>query len=222
MKNEKIRYFFLYKTTNKMNGKFYIGVHSTLKINDGYLGSGKRLRYSIRKYGKENFEIEILEFFDSKELMFEAEKNLVNIDLIKSELCMNLKEGGIGGWTKKQQIENAIKSNIKKRELRENNPEWRKLEKIRNSENMRKSYEYGNRDKKQPMDWTGKKHKKETIQKMKKSKNIGKLNSQYGTKWINKNGIVKKIKEIELEYYLDNGWTQGRKGDVADQVIALD
>jgi len=212
MKKEKVRYYFLYKTTNKMNGKFYIGVHSTIKMNDGYLGSGKRLRYSMRKYGKENFEIDILEFFNSRELMFEAERNLVNTDLIKNELCMNLKEGGIGGWTKEQQIENANRSNIKKKELRDNNPEWRGLEKIRNSENMRKSYERGDREKKQPMDWTGKRHKRETIQKMKKSKNVGKLNSQYGTKWINKDGIIKKIKENELEYYLNNGWIQGRKG----------
>ena len=92
MKKEKVRYYFLYKTTNKMNGKFYIGVHSTIKMDDGYLGSGKRLRYSIRKYGKENFEIEILEFFSSRELMFEAERNLVSTDLIKNELCMNLKK----------------------------------------------------------------------------------------------------------------------------------
>ena len=212
MKKEKVRYYFLYKTTNKMNGKFYIGVHSTIKMNDGYLGSGKRLRYSMRKYGKENFEIDILEFFNSRELMFEAERNLVNTDLIKNELCMNLKEGGIGGWTKEQQIENANRSNIKKKELRDNNPEWRELERLRNSENMRKSYESGDREKKQPMDWTGKRHKKETIQKMKKSKNVGKLNSQYGTKWINKDDVIKKIKENELEYYLNNGWVQGRKG----------
>ena len=166
----------------------------------------------MRKYGKENFEIDILEFFNSRELMFEAERNLVNTDLIKNELCMNLKEGGIGGWTKEQQIENANRSNIKKKELRDNNPEWRGLEKIRNSENMRKSYERGDREKKQPMDWTGKRHKKETIQKMKKYKNVGKLNSQYGTKWINKDDVIKKIKENELEYYLNNGWVQGRKG----------
>ena len=154
-----------------------------------------------------------MEFFSSRELMFEAERNLVSTDLIKNELCMNLKEGGIGGWTKEQQIENANRSNIKKKELRDNNPEWRGLEKIRNSENMRKSYERGDREKKQPMDWTGKRHKKETIQKMKKSKNVGKLNSQYGTKWINKDDVIKKIKENELEYYLNNGWIQGRKGN---------
>ncbi len=52
---KKERFYFLYKTTNKINGKYYIGVHSTYQLNDGYIGSGKRLRYSVRKYGKENF-----------------------------------------------------------------------------------------------------------------------------------------------------------------------
>ena len=56
--SNKVKYHFLYKTTNLINGKYYYGMHSTYKLNDGYLGSGKILRYSIRKYGKENFSIE--------------------------------------------------------------------------------------------------------------------------------------------------------------------
>ena len=55
MSKNKIKYHFLYKTTNLINNKYYYGMHSTYKLDDGYLGSGKRLRYSIRKYGKENF-----------------------------------------------------------------------------------------------------------------------------------------------------------------------
>lgn len=34
------KYYFIYKTTNLINSKIYIGQRSTNKIDDGYLGSG--------------------------------------------------------------------------------------------------------------------------------------------------------------------------------------
>lgn len=88
--------FFLYKTTNIINGKFYIGVHQTTNINDGYLGSGLNLRRAIKKYGRDNFHKEILEFFDSPEEMFQKEREIVNEDFISLKNNYNLKIGGIG------------------------------------------------------------------------------------------------------------------------------
>ena len=72
-------------------------MHSTDDLNDGYIGSGKKLWYSIKKYGKENFKIEYLEFFKNRKLLIEAEKKIVNNELIKDPLCLNLKLGGTGG-----------------------------------------------------------------------------------------------------------------------------
>ena len=60
------KYYLVYITTNLINGKFYIGVHETHNLNDGYLGSGKILRNSVYYHGKENFKREILEFCDNK------------------------------------------------------------------------------------------------------------------------------------------------------------
>ena len=34
------KYNFVYKTTNLLNNKYYIGVHSTDNLNDGYLELG--------------------------------------------------------------------------------------------------------------------------------------------------------------------------------------
>jgi len=56
----------LYITTNLINGKQYVGDHSTNKIYDTYLGSGSGILNAIKKYGKENFKREILEQFKSK------------------------------------------------------------------------------------------------------------------------------------------------------------
>lgn len=48
------KYHYIYKTTCTITSKFYIGMHSTDNLEDGYVGSGKRLWYSINKHGKEN------------------------------------------------------------------------------------------------------------------------------------------------------------------------
>jgi hypothetical protein len=50
----------VYKTTNLVNGKSYIGKDK--HNNPNYLGSGKKLHAAIKKYGKENFKKEILEY----------------------------------------------------------------------------------------------------------------------------------------------------------------
>lgn len=89
---------FIYKTTNITNKKYYIGVHSTDNLNDGYLGSGVVLKDAIDKYGKENFNREILEFFNSREEAYDRERQIVNQAFV--DLCetYNLKIGGAGGY----------------------------------------------------------------------------------------------------------------------------
>ena len=81
---------YLYKTTCLVTGKYYIGMHSTSNLDDGYMGSGKRLRYNIRKYGVDNHNKEILEFFETRELLIEAEINAITEDMIVDINCMNL------------------------------------------------------------------------------------------------------------------------------------
>lgn len=83
-------YYYVYKITNQINGKYYIGAHSTKKLDDGYMGSGKRIRYAINKYGVENFSKEILGFYNTKVEMYLAEKELVKL----GDDCYNLVEGG--------------------------------------------------------------------------------------------------------------------------------
>lgn len=88
-------HYTIYKTTNQINGKFYIGKHQTKNINDGYLGSGKLLKRAIAKYGIENFVTEILEDYDQEWKMNLAERIYVVID---REVSYNLCSGGKGGF----------------------------------------------------------------------------------------------------------------------------
>ena len=76
------KYHFIYKITNKLNNKFYIGAHSTNNLNDGYMGSGKMIHLAIKKYGIENFKKEILEYCPNQNKLFERENEIVNKDLI--------------------------------------------------------------------------------------------------------------------------------------------
>jgi len=80
-----------------ITNKYYIGIHSTNNLNDGYKGSGRNLWYSLKKYGKENHKLEILEYYDDRKSLTKRERDLVNEKTIKDEMCMNICLGGGGG-----------------------------------------------------------------------------------------------------------------------------
>lgn len=88
----------VYETANIINGRKYIGKHSTNNINDNYLGSGKALKFAIKKYGKDNFERKILAIFDTEEESFELEKRLITEDITSGEIYYNMANGGKGGY----------------------------------------------------------------------------------------------------------------------------
>ncbi len=206
----KRKYHFIYKTTCSLTGKYYIGMHSTDNLDDGYLGSGKRLRYSIRKYGEENHIREILEHCSSREELASREAEIVNLNEIAKEKCMNIKEGGSGGWTVEQQKENAKKSIVKQAWLSKNDNEWKLKKSKKISIGNKKAYESGKKIPSMP-DWTGKTHKEETKRKIGKTNSLkqsGDGNSQHGTMWIT-NG--KENKKIRKEEKIPEGWSKGRK-----------
>lgn len=90
------RYNYLYKITNNINGKIYIGVHRTDKLDDGYMGSGKILKMAQEKYGIENFSKHTLEFFETYREALDKEREIVTLTFIEDSNNYNLKEGGYG------------------------------------------------------------------------------------------------------------------------------
>lgn len=88
------QYYYFYKITNMINNHYYYGIHSTNKLDDGYMGSGTRLHLAYDKYGIENFQKDILCFFDSWEELCDYERQIVNQELVDSAECYNLVLGG--------------------------------------------------------------------------------------------------------------------------------
>lgn len=88
----------LYKTTNLINSKIYVGVHKLSKKHSKYyLGSGNNIKVAIKKYGKENFIRVTLAEFKSSEEAYNAEIELVNEEFIKRSDTYNISLGGRGG-----------------------------------------------------------------------------------------------------------------------------
>lgn len=93
----------IYKTTNLINGKIYIGRDT--KNNSKYLGSGKILKNAILKYGKNNFKKEILEFGTSNFDLNEKEIKWIEFyNSTNPEIGYNITKGGTGGRTYNKKI----------------------------------------------------------------------------------------------------------------------
>jgi hypothetical protein len=217
---ERRKFHYIYKITRIDTGRFYIGMHSTDDLEDGYFGSGKIITASIKKHGKEKHVKQILEFLPSREALKLREKELVNEELLGDKLCMNLKLGGEGGggFTKEAQQKGSAAGNLaflkklaEDDSLRNACVERGKLNKGRKHtitarENMAKARAISK-------SWVGRKHSQDTKQKMSlahSGKHNGPKNSQYGTCWVIKDQPM-KIRVDELDKYLSEGYSRGRK-----------
>lgn len=99
------KYYLIYKTTNLINGKIYVGQHRTNKLEDGYIGCGIYYQKdasasilfhrAVQKYGYENFQREIIEYCKSEEQLNERE--MFWIRELESQNCTigyNISSGG--------------------------------------------------------------------------------------------------------------------------------
>lgn len=206
-------YYVIYKITNRVNGKIYIGCHITNNLNDGYMGSGKNIKQAIEKYGTENFEKEYILFCDDRKEMYEKESEIVNEKFVLNENTYNISVGGKGGSTsntnffrgktfssetkeKRSHIMSSIMQNMSQKERKRIN------NKIKNTqqENNHDHKTFKNRI-----------HTDDTKNKMREShkgKHDGNKNSQYGTMWITNGVDNKKIKKnVDT---IPDGWYKGR------------
>ena len=214
-------YYYLYKITNTINDNIYIGVHSTNNLNDGYFGSGKILMLAVKKYGKTIFKKEILEFFNSAEDMFNAERNIVNEEFVNRSDTYNIKEGGLGNtsngskklWENTKYREKVITRSLSKFW---NDPEHKaKLQKVYQTEKYKQTLRAATKISANESNkiMRTSETSKERWQDEAYRKNMSTKTSNFmkGTKIVH-NIILqqnKKIKEDELNNYLNTGWVLG-------------
>ena len=90
---------YIYKTTNLINGKIYVGQHKSNVFDAHYKGSCVRLADAFAKYGKDNFIVELIVKCESKHEMDEREKEWIKkLNSRDRTIGYNLSEGGERGF----------------------------------------------------------------------------------------------------------------------------
>ena len=204
-------FYTIYKTTNTVNNKIYIGKHQSKNPYDNYLGSGKCLKRAIRKYGKDVFKKDILFTFETEQEMDNKEKELVTEEFCLREDTYNICEGGHGGFgfinrNKTFEQRSELSKKIAKQIVEKRNKNYPKeiratwLEKAKKNTDPKKMFGHKR--------FLGKVHSEQTKQKMREKASLrtGSKNSQYGSYWLT-NGIDSKKIRIDL---IPEGWYKGR------------
>jgi group I intron endonuclease len=176
-------YGYIYITTNKLNGKRYVGQHKSKDWDYNYYGSGKLVGYAIKKYGIENFICFPLAWAWSKE-----ELNKLEIEYIAHyNPEYNISTGGNGG-----NLGEAVNRKISEAAKNMSDETRRKMSEIRVKKCLSKgennpmyNHIYSDKTRKKIADSRkGKHHSEETKQK------ISKLH--FGRHWFT-NGIINRF-----------------------------
>ena len=90
---------YTYMVTNNINGKVYVGSHSWdgEGLDPNYYGSGTAITRAVKKYGKENFQVEVLYYYDTiEECRADEERILTEYDVKNCPHSYNIKNGAVG------------------------------------------------------------------------------------------------------------------------------
>lgn len=131
--------YYIYRITNLVNGKTYIGQHLYTKLDDRYMGSGKILKQAFKKYGIENFKKDILVFNIPKEeqaYILETTFIASEREKVGRENCYNIADGGEGNTG----LRHTEESKKKMSEAHKGKPSWNRGKK-QSDEHRRKNSE---------------------------------------------------------------------------------
>lgn len=110
---DRRKFHYIYKITRD-DGYYYIGMHSTDDLDDGYFGSGTKIIRSIKRHGRDRHQKEIIEFLPSRSELRLREEELVNAFTLADPMCMNIAPGGQKVWVDHPRSELIIETISKK------------------------------------------------------------------------------------------------------------
>jgi hypothetical protein len=144
----------IYKITNLINKKIYVGFDS--KNRKLYYGSGLIIKQVIKKYGKENFKKEILEYVKEDNWQKREKYWIKKLNSIDKKIGYNITEGGEGGDTYKnnpnldniiEKISNSLKITFSNPKIRKKlGPSLKKRKEIGRNHIKRKIVSFKNKD----------------------------------------------------------------------------
>lgn len=227
---------YIYKTTNNVNGKIYVGQKkSEVFLDNKYLGSGKLLHEAINEFGAEQFSVEMIESCRTPEQLNEREIYWISFyNSTNPEIGYNMSKGGYvprlsgihnGFYGKHHSQETRAKFKLRKPLRGEEHPRFGK----HLSDEAKKSIGDKNRgriktqEEKQKRLETMNEHGgygwwiDDSYRKKLSESNKGKNTWAKGSIWIN-NGIdTKMIHEEDLASYEAVGWRRGRLSLTTEQ-----
>lgn len=99
MNSMVVLYGYVYLIRNKLNNKIYIGQHRSNIIDYNYYGSGNIIVRAISKYGKDNFELNILTWASSREELNILERFYILLyNSTDKNIGYNIQIGGQGSY----------------------------------------------------------------------------------------------------------------------------
>lgn len=190
-------YGYIYKTTNIINNKIYIGQRKSSKfLGNNYLGSGKHLKCAVQKYGRDNFIVEQLDTaLSPNELDLKEIEWIAKFDSTNPDIGYNISQGGatprgLCAWNKGLTKENDA----------------RLLQTKETCEKRSKSLKLAYADGRHTIQLS-----EEARMKMsERAKSRPHPPTTKGRVWVNNGNIQKQVTQDVKEQLLNDGWVLGR------------
>lgn len=205
-------YGYIYMTTNLINGKKYIGQHKSFEFDENYKGSGHALKTAIRKYGKSNFEVKMIEECkDLNDLNDREAYWITYYNAVESNDFYNIKSHDY--------IDENGKIHSNSCYIWINNGTEEKI--IKYADLYKKDYKGWYTGKFSIKDQSGKNKGRICVNNGIEDRTIlpfelddylskGYVKGRLPCRWITKNSVTKYVPESQVDGYLSEGWVIGR------------